>query len=60
METRPLSRLKRWRIIRIVEAAKTGIAQAISEQDVAKTVPTKLAPAATPEAEAAQADAPSA
>jgi small subunit ribosomal protein S17 len=60
METRPLSRLKRWRIIRIVEAAKTGIAQAISEQDVAKTVPTKLAPAASPAAGATEADAPSA
>jgi small subunit ribosomal protein S17 len=60
METRPLSRLKRGRIIRIVEAAKTGIAQAISEQDVAKTVPTKLVPAAAPAAEAAPADAPSA
>jgi small subunit ribosomal protein S17 len=60
METRPLSRLKRWRVIRVVEAAKTGIAQAISEQDVAKTVPTKLAPVAAPAAEAAPADAPSA
>jgi small subunit ribosomal protein S17 len=60
METRPLSRLKRWRIIRIVEAAKTGIAQAISEQDVAQTVPTKLAPAASPAAGATEADAPSA
>jgi small subunit ribosomal protein S17 len=45
METRPLSRLKRWRLVRIVEAAKTGIAQAISEEDVAQTVPTKLTPA---------------
>ena len=45
METRPLSRLKRWRLVRIVEAAKTGIAQAISEEDVAQAVPTKLAPA---------------
>ena len=60
METRPLSRLKRWRLVRVVEAAKTGIAQAISEQDVAKTVPTKLALVATPAAEAAPADAPSA
>lgn len=60
METRPLSRLKRWRLVRVVEAAKTGIAQAISEQDVAKTVPTKLAPVAAPAAEAAPADAPSA
>ena len=45
METRPISRLKRWRIVRIVEAAKTVIAQAISEDDVAQTVPTKLTPA---------------
>ena len=64
METRPLSRLKRWRLVRIVEAAKTGIAQAISEQDVAQTVPTKLtsAPvsAASPAGVPAAADAPSA
>jgi small subunit ribosomal protein S17 len=62
METRPLSRLKCWRMVRIVEAAKTGIAQAISEQDVAQTVPTKLTPAAVPVASAAasSADAPSA
>jgi small subunit ribosomal protein S17 len=62
METRPLSRLKCWRMVRIVEAAKTGIAQAISEQDVAQTVPTKLTPAATPVASpaASSADAPSA
>jgi len=61
METRPLSRLKRWRLIRIVEAAQTGVAQAISEQDVAEAVPTKLAtaPAAAP-AEPAPTDAPSA
>ncbi len=57
METRPLSRLKRWRLVRIVEAAKTGIAQAISEQDVAKTVPTKLAPAPVPAASPAEAPA---
>jgi small subunit ribosomal protein S17 len=60
METRPLSRLKRWRLVRVVEAARTGIAQAISEQDVAKTVPTKLAPVAVPAVEAAPAEAPSA
>jgi small subunit ribosomal protein S17 len=63
METRPLSRLKRWRVIRVVEAAKTGIAQAISEQDVAQTVPTRLtpapAPAASPVAPPAKTDAPS-
>jgi small subunit ribosomal protein S17 len=64
METRPLSRLKRWRLVRIVEAAKTGIAQAISEQDVAETVPTKLTPApvsaAAPAEDSAAVDAPSA
>jgi small subunit ribosomal protein S17 len=62
METRPLSRLKRWRLVRIIEAAKTGIAQAISEQDVAQTVPTKLTPAAGPVASpaATSAGAPSA
>jgi small subunit ribosomal protein S17 len=64
METRPLSRLKRWRLVRIVEAAKTGIAQAISEQDVAQNVPTKLTPASASAsgsaAQSATADAPSA
>ena len=59
METRPLSRLKRWRLVRVVEAAKTGIAQAISEEDVAQTVPTKLSPAPV-SAPAAAAAAPSA
>ena len=58
METRPLSRLKRWRLVRIVEAARTGIGQAISEQDVAQTVPTKLTPA--PVSAAAPAEAPAA
>ena len=41
METRPLSRLKRWRIARIVEAAVRTEAKAVSEQDVADAVPTK-------------------
>ena len=40
METRPISRLKRWRVIRIVEAG-VGAAAAISEKDVAELVPTK-------------------
>ena len=40
METRPISRLKRWRVIRVVEAA-VGAATAISEKDVAEAVPTK-------------------
>lgn len=46
METRPLSRLKRWRVIRIVEAAVGGAAAAITEADVAEAVPTKTKPAA--------------
>jgi small subunit ribosomal protein S17 len=41
METRPLSRLKRWRVIRVVEKAVTSDAVAISETDVAAAVPTK-------------------
>jgi small subunit ribosomal protein S17 len=48
METRPLSRLKRWRVISVVERAVTTDAVAISESDVAAQVPTKLAsPAAS-------------
>jgi len=62
METRPLSRLKRWRVVRVVETAKTAIARAISEQDVAETVPTKLTPAPAPATDVAappiEADAP--
>ncbi len=58
METRPLSRLKRWRVLRVLAAAQTGVAQAISEQDVAEAVPTKLAAAPAPAA--APADAPTA
>ncbi|RRJ95370.1 30S ribosomal protein S17 [Opitutaceae bacterium TAV4] len=38
METRPLSRLKRWRTIRIVEAAKTADGIAVSEADVAASL----------------------
>ncbi len=41
METRPLSRLKRWRIIAILERAVTTDAVAITEADVAAQVPTK-------------------
>ena len=40
METRPISRLKRWRVIRVVEAG-VGAAVAITEKDVAEAVPTK-------------------
>ncbi len=41
-ETRPISRLKRWRIVRIVEVAVGTDIVAISEQDVAELVPTKI------------------
>ena len=41
METRPLSRLKRWRIVKVLEAAVTADGAAISEKDVAELVPTK-------------------
>ena len=61
METRPLSRLKRWRVLRVIAAAQTAVAQAISELDVAEAVPTRLAPAAAPAAaEPAPTDAPTA
>src|SRR5882757_3045063 len=41
METRPISRLKRWRVIRVVEAAVGLDLNAITEKDVAEAVPTK-------------------
>ena len=53
METRPISRMKRWRIVSIIHSAVGTTAQAITEADVAATVPTKTtksgatAPAAT-------------
>jgi len=40
-ETRPISRLKRWRVIRVVEAAVGLDLVAVSEKDVAEAVPTK-------------------
>jgi small subunit ribosomal protein S17 len=40
METRPLSRLKRWRVVSVIERGVTADA-AISETDVAAQVPTK-------------------
>jgi small subunit ribosomal protein S17 len=55
METRPLSRLKRWRVVSIVQKAITTDAQAITEVDVAAQVPTKTTVAnvsATPAAPA--------
>ena len=42
METRPLSRLKRWRVVSILHKAVTTDAVAISESDVAAQVPTKI------------------
>ena len=42
METRPLSRLKRWRIVSVIQAAVVSAGDAITESDVAATVPTKI------------------
>lgn len=52
METRPLSRLKRWRVISVVQAAVTTDAVAVTEVDVAAQVPTKTTIAKTPAAKA--------
>jgi small subunit ribosomal protein S17 len=41
METRPISRLKRWRVVSVLQKAVTAEGAAISETDVAATVPTK-------------------
>ena len=41
METRPISRLKRWRVVKVITHAATVEGTAISEKDVAETVPTK-------------------
>lgn len=41
METRPISRLKRWRVLSVIQKAVTTDAVAISEADVAAQVPTK-------------------
>ena len=41
METRPMSRLKRWRVVSVLQKAVTAEGTAISEADVAATVPTK-------------------
>ncbi|MDR0352707.1 MAG: 30S ribosomal protein S17 [Opitutaceae bacterium] len=40
METRPISRLKRWRVVAILERA-ISVGAAITEADVAAQVPTK-------------------
>ena len=41
VETRPLSRLKRWRVVSILQKAVAADGAAISEADVAAAVPTK-------------------
>ena len=41
METRPISRLKRWRVVSVLQKAVAAEGSAISEADVAATVPTK-------------------
>jgi small subunit ribosomal protein S17 len=54
METRPISRLKRWRVVSVLVKAVAADGAAISETDVAASVPTKTtksieaAPAAAP------------
>jgi small subunit ribosomal protein S17 len=47
MESRPISRLKRWRVVSIIQKAVTTDAVAISEADVAAQVPTKTTAAKT-------------
>jgi small subunit ribosomal protein S17 len=57
METRPISRLKRWRVVSVVERAAAAAAPAISETDVAALVPTKTTqPASSPASAKAAAD----
>src|SRR5882672_4792466 len=48
METRPISRLKRWRVMSILQKAVTADGVAISETDVAAAVPTKTTRTETP------------
>jgi small subunit ribosomal protein S17 len=38
METRPISRLKRWRVINVLERAVTADLAAVSESDVAASI----------------------
>jgi small subunit ribosomal protein S17 len=60
METRPLSRLKRWRVIAIVESSAGLVPEAISETDVAAQVPTKTVQPSVPAAETPAVPAPKA
>lgn len=57
METRPISRLKRWRVISVLQKAVVAEGAAISETDVAATVPTKTTKATEPAAPASGAKA---
>ena len=41
METRPISRLKRWRVVAVLQKAIAADGAAITESDVAAAVPTK-------------------
>jgi small subunit ribosomal protein S17 len=41
METRPISRLKRWRVVSVLQKAVAAEGIAISETDVAAAVPTR-------------------
>src|SRR5215216_1584872 len=41
METRPISRLKRWRVVSVLQKAVAADGAAVSETDVAAKVPTK-------------------
>lgn len=54
METRPISRLKRWRVVGIVEKAVAAEGTAISEADVAAAVPTKTTKANEAPAQSAE------
>jgi small subunit ribosomal protein S17 len=55
METRPISRLKRWRVTAVLQKAIVADGAAISEADVAAAVPTKTTKTADTAAPAADA-----
>ena len=55
METRPISRLKRWRLVSIIQKAVSASA-AVTETDVAAIVPTKTTKANEAAADEAKAE----
>jgi len=57
METRPISRLKRWRVVNVLQKAVVAEGAAISETDVAAAVPTKTTKPTEAPAPAAEAKA---